>query len=106
MSLRRSLNCLPFTSGILYAMFLTNNVKPSTVAATGSSIRQPTSIVLLCVSAASAVGFVYWMKYQVKRGKPALIPNYLWQKKAFSVICIMVFLAVGVLNTFEYNFSL
>jgi len=87
-------------------LFHANEVKSSTVAATGPSIRQPASIILLCLSVASAVGFVYWMKYQVKRDKPALIPNYLWQKKAFSVICIMVFLAVGVLNTFEYNFSL
>jgi len=76
------------------------------IAANGASIRHPANIVLLCVAGITAPAFVYWMDYQKKHSKPALIPNDLWRKDAFSAICVMVFIAWGVLNTLEYSFSL
>jgi nitrate/nitrite transporter NarK len=46
-------------------------------------------------------GFIFWMSHQEARGKPAIVPNSLWRNKAFSCICINVFLIWGAFNAFE-----
>ncbi|QRD83121.1 putative aminotriazole resistance protein [Aspergillus flavus] len=47
-----------------------------------------------------------WMNWREKIGKPALIPNSLWQNTAFSSICIMVLFSWAVLNGMETILSL
>lgn len=69
-------------------------------------IKDATQIVLLCIAGACLPSFVFWMNRQEQRGKPALIPNSLWKKMAFSSVCIMVFLTWAVVQTLEYLFSL
>ncbi|KAI9688299.1 MAG: hypothetical protein M1820_010281 [Bogoriella megaspora] len=76
------------------------------VANRSSSIKEATQIALLCVAAICLPFFIFWMKRQQRLGKPALIPNYVWKKLAFSSICIMVFLTWAVVQTLEYFFSL
>ncbi|KAI9674922.1 MAG: hypothetical protein M1822_008984 [Bathelium mastoideum] len=73
------------------------------VANHSSSIEEATPIALLCVAAVSLPFFVFWMKRQQKLGKPALIPNYVWKKLAFSSLCIMVFLTWAVVQTLDFQ---
>ncbi|EAS36338.3 uncharacterized protein CIMG_01692 [Coccidioides immitis RS] len=51
------------------------------------------NIVLLVVSGVLLVAFPCWMYYQVKNGRPALIPNKLWMNSSFTSICISVFMS-------------
>ncbi|KAK0263644.1 hypothetical protein LTS16_024020 [Friedmanniomyces endolithicus] len=70
------------------------------------SIRQASNPVLLGLSIMSIPGFVFWMSRQVKKGKPALIPNAMWKNAAFSSICTMVLLSYAVTNSMELYCSL
>ena len=53
------------------------------------------SIVLLGV-------FPFWMSYQVRHGRPAIVPNRLWKNAAFTATCIAVFFCWASLNAIEY----
>jgi len=57
---------------------------------------------LLSVAFALLVAFPLWMRYQVKRGRPALIPNRLWRNPAFTSVCVSVFFCWAALNGIEY----
>ena len=70
------------------------------------NIKKPANIALLTISVALASGFAIWMHRQVKAGKPALIPNSLWRKRAFTSICLMVLLSTAVVNCMELFSSL
>ncbi|KFA70048.1 hypothetical protein S40285_08542 [Stachybotrys chlorohalonatus IBT 40285] len=75
------------------------------LAVTSSSYRNLTdaeNIVLLVASVLMISAFPFWMDYQVKRGNPALIPNKLWRNRAFTSVCIAVFLCWASLNGIEY----
>lgn len=61
---------------------------------------------LLSVAGACLPSFLFWVQRQEKLGKPALIPNSLWQELAFSSICLMVFLTWAIVHSLEYLFSL
>jgi MFS family permease len=50
--------------------------------------------------------FVWWMSYQERHGRPALIPNGFWLNIAFTSICIMVVLAWAALQCFELFLSI
>jgi hypothetical protein len=50
--------------------------------------------------------FSAWVHYQVKRDKPALIPNSLWKNMSFTSICATVALSNAVLNSMELFASL
>lgn len=50
--------------------------------------------------------FPFWMHFQERRGKPALIPNSIWKNTIFSTICIMVLMSWAVLQSMEWFFSL
>ncbi|GME35261.1 uncharacterized protein K452DRAFT_272011 [Neofusicoccum parvum] len=77
------------------------------VVSEGSSkIKDGKNIALLCIAGALIPTFVFWMDVRVKKDKPALIPNALWRKTAFSTVCMMVFLTWAVVMTVEYYFSL
>ncbi|KAL7931415.1 putative MFS transporter [Trichoderma chlorosporum] len=69
-------------------------------------IRSPRSIVFLCLIAITLPLFVGWVHRQVKLGKPALIPNALWKKTAFSGICGTVAISFGVTTSMELFASL
>ncbi|KAF5022195.1 hypothetical protein F66182_5782 [Fusarium sp. NRRL 66182] len=69
-------------------------------------IREPTSIVLLCLSLTCLPLFVIWMHRQVQRGKPALIPNSFWGNPSFTSICITIALSYAVINSLELFASL
>ncbi|KAF2236774.1 aminotriazole resistance protein [Viridothelium virens] len=75
---------------------------------TGSlaSVRSALNATLLSISLVLIPAFIWWMHFQEKRGKPALIPNSLWKNARFSFICIIVFLSWAVLNSMEWFFSL
>ena len=60
------------------------------------------NIALLVISIVLLIAFPLWMKVQKRRGKPALIPNELWRKAAFTTICIAVFFCWASLNAIEY----
>ncbi|EFE42758.1 hypothetical protein TRV_02478 [Trichophyton verrucosum HKI 0517] len=60
------------------------------------------NIVLLVVSILLLATFPFWMRFQVKRARPALIPNKLWKNSAFSSICASVFFCWASLNGIEY----
>ncbi|KAH1318302.1 hypothetical protein KXX47_002494 [Aspergillus fumigatus] len=51
----------------------------SILSADPSRIKSADSIVILCLAALALPSFIGWVHYQVKRNKPALIPNALRQ---------------------------
>lgn len=66
-----------------------------------SHIREPVNIALLCIALALVPAFIVWVGRQERLGRPAIIPNSLWRNKAFTSICIMVFLVWGGFNAVE-----
>lgn len=52
----------------------------ATVSSSYASIRSARSISVLVVSLLSLASLPVWMRFQTKRGKPALIPNRLWRQ--------------------------
>lgn len=65
-------------------------------------LDNPQNIALLTIAIVLLAVFPFWMDYQVKRGKPALIPNSLWKNRSFTSVCIAVFLCWASLNGIEY----
>ena len=75
------------------------------LATTTSSYRRLSevqNIVLLVVSIILLVLFPLYMSFQVRRQKPALIPNKLWRNASFTTTCIAVFFCWASLNAIEY----
>ena len=75
------------------------------LATTTSSYRRLSevqNIVLLVVSIVLLAVFPLYMSYQVRRQKPAIIPNKLWRNAAFTTTCIAVFFCWASLNALEY----
>ncbi|THY77244.1 integral membrane protein [Aureobasidium pullulans] len=64
-------------------------------------MRKPINIVLLVLSFVFLLAFVLWVGRQERLGRPALIPNSLWQHKGFSCICFNVFCVWAAFNAFE-----
>lgn len=69
-----------------------------------SNAKKPSSIIIICVAVTCIPAFIFWMHRQTKAGKPALIPNHLWRKTAFSSICFMVYVA-GALPLLHCQFE-
>ncbi|KAH7174321.1 major facilitator superfamily domain-containing protein [Fusarium flagelliforme] len=69
-------------------------------------IKEASSIVILCLSLVALPLFVVWMHIQVKKGKPALIPNSFWRNHAFTSICVTIALSNAVINSLELFSSL
>ncbi|KAH7324870.1 major facilitator superfamily transporter [Stachybotrys elegans] len=61
---------------------------------------------LLALSLALLAAFPCWMHWQVKRGRPALIPNRLWTNASFTAVCASVFFCWASLNAVEYFITL
>lgn len=75
------------------------------LAMTSSSYRRledPQIIVLLALSVVLIGAFPWWMNFQVKRGKPALIPNKVWKNWAFTSVCLAIFLCYAAMTAIEY----
>jgi hypothetical protein len=64
-------------------------------------MKQPVNITLLVLSFVFLAAFVLWVGRQERLGRPALIPNSLWQHKGFSCICFNVFCVWAAFNAFE-----
>ncbi|KAG6354960.1 hypothetical protein INS49_004041 [Diaporthe citri] len=69
-------------------------------------IHDTETIVLISIAAAALPAFLTWVHYRVKVGKPALMPNKIWKNKAFSTVCLAIFISFGVLNSMEQYSSL
>lgn len=69
-------------------------------------IRKPDTIVMISLSAVLLPAFALWMQRQVKKGRPALIPNALWRNPSFSAVTAMIALSFAVLNALELFCSL
>ncbi|RSL50759.1 hypothetical protein CEP53_008698 [Fusarium sp. AF-6] len=72
------------------------------ISSSFKKLDDSSNIVLLTTAILLLIVFPFWMNYQVKRGKPALIPNDLWKNKSFTSVCIAVFLCWASLNGIEY----
>jgi len=75
------------------------------LAMTSSSYKKlsdAANIATLSVSLVLLASFPFWMDYQTRRGKPALIPNSLWKNWSFTSVCIAVFFCWASLNGIEY----
>jgi MFS family permease len=75
------------------------------LAMTSSSYRrleEPQIITLLSLSLVLIGSFPWWMNYQVRRGKPALIPNKVWRNWAFTSVCLAIFLCYAAMTAIEY----
>ena len=75
------------------------------LATTTSSYRklsEAQNIVLLLISVVLLAVFPLYMRYQVRRQKPAIIPNKLWRNASFTTTCIAVFFCWASLNALQY----
>jgi MFS family permease len=71
-----------------------------------SEIKKASTPTMLAVSLSLLIAFPLWMHRREKANKPALIPNALWKKSAFTATCIMVALSYGAMNAMELFSSL
>ena len=78
----------------------------ATLSASIGNIKKATNITLLVLSLLLAPAFIAWMHRREKASKPALIPNSIWKKRAFTTICLMVLLSTAVMNCMELFSSL
>lgn len=75
------------------------------LAMTTSSYRRFSdvqNIVLVTFSLLLLLAFPVYMNYQVRRNKPAIIPNKLWRNVPFTATCIAVFFCWAAFNAFQY----
>jgi MFS family permease len=73
----------------------------ATIAGSRSSIRQPSSIVLLLLALALIPTFIWHVGRQEILGRPAIVPNSLWRNRVFTTICVAVFFTWGSFNSVE-----
>ena len=73
----------------------------ASIAGSRSSIRQPSSIVLLLLALALIPVFIWHVGRQERLGKPAIVPNSLWRNRVFTTICVAVFFTWGSFNSVE-----
>jgi hypothetical protein len=71
-----------------------------------NNIRTAYIIALLVISVATLPVFIWWMSFQVKHSRPAVMPNSLWRNYSFTSICIMVLISNAVSNNMELFCSL
>ncbi|KAL8895231.1 MAG: hypothetical protein Q9192_003764 [Flavoplaca navasiana] len=75
------------------------------LAMTTSSYRRFSdvqNIVLFTVAMIMLIVFPMYMRYQVRKGKPAIIPNKLWRNVPFTTTCVAVFFCWAAFNAFQY----
>lgn len=84
-----------------YQSVVTLLIENSTLSGSVEDIHATHIIVLLSVGMALIPAFVLWVGRQESLGRPALVPNSLWKNRAFTVICINVFITWGTFNSVE-----
>ncbi|KAI1772548.1 major facilitator superfamily domain-containing protein [Hypoxylon cercidicola] len=67
-----------------------------------SVMKEAYNIVLLIVAVLLIPFFVFWVSRQERLGRPAILPNSVWRKGAFTTVCITVFLVWSWFNAFGY----
>ncbi|KAI4253446.1 MAG: hypothetical protein LQ352_003688 [Teloschistes flavicans] len=75
------------------------------LAVTTSSYRQFShvqNVVLFVIAVSLLVAFPIYMNFQVRRQRPAIIPNKLWRSTPFTATCIAVFFCWAAFNAFQY----
>ena len=76
------------------------------ITSNGQEIQKPANIALLTMSALLAPTFVCWTRRQERRHQPALIPNSIWNNRAFTSSCLMVLAINSVSQTMDLFCSL
>ncbi|KAJ1556086.1 hypothetical protein HK405_007381 [Cladochytrium tenue] len=71
-----------------------------------STIAEPQNATLLAVSLAHVPCLVLWIRFQERRGKPAIFPSSVWKKAEFTSACVAVFFSWATANSFAYLCSL
>lgn len=66
----------------------------------GSVMHQPVNIALLVLAVLLVPFFVFWEGQQERLGLPAMLPNSVWRRTEFTVVCVTVFLVWSWLNAF------
>ncbi|KUI64247.1 hypothetical protein VM1G_11022 [Cytospora mali] len=74
----------------------------SEITYSGSVMAKPYNIILLLLSALLIPFFVWWEGYQERRGRPAILPNSIWQRCEFTAVCATVFLVWCWFNAYGY----
>lgn len=69
-------------------------------------IKEPATIVILCLGVLALPLFIGWMHRQHNLDQPVLIPNSFWENSAFASICATIALSFGVLTSLELFASL
>jgi hypothetical protein len=69
-------------------------------------IKEPGTIVILCLGVLALPLFIGWMHRQHNLDLPVLIPNSFWDNSAFVSICATIALSFGVLTSLELFASL
>ena len=72
------------------------------VSSSYKRLDNPENIVMLVTSLALLSAFPFWMNHQVKRDRPALIPNRVWRNWSFTSVCVAVFFSWASFNGIEY----
>ncbi|KAF7845833.1 hypothetical protein BT93_L0402 [Corymbia citriodora subsp. variegata] len=70
------------------------------------NIESPSIVGLLVSSVVLMALFPWWMWYQERNGRPALVPNKLWHNHIFTAICVLTILLWAVGNAMELFSSL
>ena len=76
------------------------------VTSSTSTMRHPPTVALLALAATLMPAFVFWVGWQEKLGRPAVIPKSLWRKTTFTSICIAVLLCLAPFNAYGYFITL
>ena len=74
----------------------------ATTTSSYTDFSEPTNIALFVLSLVLLISFPFWMSYQVRHGRPAIIPNKLWKNTAFTATCVCVFFCWASMNAIQY----
>lgn len=66
----------------------------------GSVMKKTEHIVLLIVAVLLIPVFIFWERRQEQRGLPAVLPNSVWGRGDFTIICLTVFLVWSWFNAY------
>lgn len=78
----------------------------SVLTGSSSAMTSPTNIAFLALALALLPLFVLHTHRQERLSRTALIPNTIWANPVFTSICLVVFIAWAVFNSFQYFLTL
>lgn len=62
-------------------------------------MHKPANIVLLVIAVLLLPFFTFWEGRQERLGRPAMLPNSVWRRVDFTVVCVVVFLVWSYFNS-------